>query len=135
MTPKITMTLADAAAFQNSFDAVEAGTATAAQLAEAQAVIIAVVHYTRDIGALADAQAKGRKAMLASLDEGRKAKVMTALDGKAIQPLLWWDNEAKTLVTPESEAEVDAAKEAARAPAPLPEPLPSAPAAIEEKPV
>lgn len=131
MTPKSTMTLAEAAAFQDSFDAVEAGTATAAQLAEVQAIIIGVVHYTRDVGALADAQARGRLAMFDGLTDKRKQAVMTALDGKAVKPALWWDNEAKTLVTPESEAEVEAAKEAARAPAPLPEPLPAPPEAIE----
>jgi hypothetical protein len=123
MDKKTTMTLAEAASFQPSFDAVAAGVATAAQLSEVEAVQIAVVHYMRDIGALADAQVRGRKALLDGIPEARQAKVLIALDGKAAAPAVWWDNEAKTLVTEATAAEVEAYK---NPPAPEPDPQPIA---------
>jgi hypothetical protein len=111
-----TLSVADAAAYQASFDAVAAGEATAGQIAEVQAVVIGLTHYLRDAGALAEAQARSRAALTEALPEERAAAVTAALDGAdAAGPRLWWDGGAKTLVTPETADAVAAAKAAASA--------------------
>jgi len=102
-----TLSPVDAAKYQGAFDAVMANNATQAQLDEVNAVITGLQHYLRDAGAALALQLRGRAALVEGFDTERRARVLTALDGNApTKPAIKWDNEVKSLVTADNEAEV-----------------------------
>lgn len=85
---KSTMTFAEAAAYQESFDAVEAGTATHSQAVEVDAVINAIGQMMRPIGEKAGRLMDARENMLAFLTKDRHEAVLDAIEGKASTPRL-----------------------------------------------
>lgn len=76
-----TLTLTEAAVYQDSFDAVAAGSPTLAQAQEVEAVMAGLDHL-RPIGAAASALVDRYTNILGTLPEEKRVAVVEAIDGK-----------------------------------------------------
>lgn len=120
MTLKTRLTFAEAASYQASFDAVEAGTATEAQAQEVAAVMAGFEHL-RTIGARAGEIIDARINLLAAVPMDKRSAIGTLIDGQdAVSPRVRFDAEIGRIGTTEEIAaektrlaEEEAAKQAA----------------------
>lgn len=96
------MTFADAAKYQDSFDAVEAGTATYAEAMEVEAVMAGLDHL-RDIGNRAGRIVDARINLLADLPAEKHEAVVAAIDAGAA-PRIILDRDKLLILTLEEAA-------------------------------
>lgn len=113
---KTIMKFTEALPFQESFEAVLAGTATVSQAIEVDAVVNGVHRYMQAAGSAASQLIDARTNALASAPEGKRAAMAELFDGKNPKPpRILFDSDEQAIMTPEESAAAKAVRDAAAA--------------------